>query len=177
MLVQVRDPCFPASARYLRPVSVRLILGATPAASSRPGACSFLPRRVNLFVPVPHSGRVAIPPTQPNNCLVVFNPVLPFEFINTHCNAFFCTYNNYHEGLWPSSNLPERSFEIFTSLLTQLSAGLTTALSRPPPRPVPPWRCKRSTSRTAKGRVKATRRDATFVAAKPDQGPKPLTSL
>lgn len=43
------------------------LLGATPAASSRP-ACSLfgqlLPRRVNLFVPVPHGGRVAIPPNR-----------------------------------------------------------------------------------------------------------------
>ena len=87
MLVQVRDPCFPASARYLRPVSVRLILGELPLPPLHvpAPAASFLVASICLY-PSRTAGVSRYLP--PNLIIVAFNSVLPFEFINTHCNVF-----------------------------------------------------------------------------------------
>lgn len=158
-------------------MSVRLIvLGATPAASSHP-ACSFrsAPSSSRQFVCTRPAQRACRDTSYLVIAFIHLYSLLLLS-LSTPATTSSRTYRKHQEGVLPVGNPPEGNFELFTSLLAQLAPGLFTALSRPPPRPIP-LALQRSTPRTAKGRVKATRRDATFVAAKPDQGPKPLTSL
>jgi hypothetical protein len=166
-------PLPPASARYLRPVSVRLtLLGATPARLSRPSrlqlsASSFLVASF-LFVPVRTAGVSRyLPPDRRLQTLP--SPLL--LSLSTPTATSFRTYNCLHEGLQPLCNTSEGGFEPFASLLAQLdpiylprSAGHRHDLY--------PGTALQNIHSTAKGRVRATRRDATFVAAKPDQRPQ-----
>lgn len=95
--------------------------------------------------------------------------------INTHCNV--SSYVRQTPKRTVTTGQPTRAgFRIVHVVVGPIGPDLFTAVSRPPPRPLP-LALQRSTPHAGKGRVKATRRDATFVAAKPDQGPKPLTSL
>lgn len=169
----------PAWSRYLRPVSVRLCAAERavswelplPLLHVPPCSCRsapFLVASICVYQSrTPAVSRYLRIPPPLSVSTRYFRSLYPGS-INTYCNVFLRTYNQFHEGLQPLCNKYKQDFGLFALLLARLNPATATTCTLAG--------ALQKIHSTAKGRVKA-RRDATFVAAKPDQAPKPLTGL